>query len=399
MTTLAAAPSRSATTATIALSYGIFIGLGLIAGLVGVAWPSIRTQFGQPQDALAVLLISNMIGYFTSSFTGGLVVRRLGYGRLVIAGLGLMAVGMGLYATLPIWLGLAAAAFLVGYGTGTVDAGLNNYFAQHHSPTAMNWLHTCFGIGATISPLIITATLAFDWAWQVGYAFVAIVCVGLLIGGVLARRLWRTHIVAPNPGGAAHNASTMTSLRVPLVWLCVAVYFVYAGVEATPSVWAFTLFTESRGVDVIAAGSITSLFWASFTIGRLFFSLIIHRFPNTDNLLRGCLAAVIAGSVLLLLARDPIFSSLGLVILGFAQAPLFAVLASNTPRYVGAKHAQNAIGFQVAGAGLGFSLLPSLMGTIGERAGTLEVIPVSVVIAAVLLFILHEIVVRRAASR
>jgi fucose permease len=80
----------------------------------------------------------------------------------------------------------------------------------------------------------------------------------------------------------------------------------------------------------------------------------------------------------------------GLILLGFAQAPLFPVLISNTPRRVGASSAADAIGFQIAGAGVGIAALPALAGVLANNIN-IEIVPVFIVVCAVLMIILHEI--------
>ena len=52
-------------------------------------------------------------------------------------------------------------------------------------------------------------------------------------------------------------------------------------------------------------------------------------------------------------------------------------------------HAHNAIGFQVAAAALGQSLLPALVGLISPALG-LEVVGPALVVASSVLFVLHE---------
>ena len=52
----------------IVLAYIAFIGLGMPDGLLGVAWPSIRTGFSIPLDAIGMLLTAATAGYMTSSF-------------------------------------------------------------------------------------------------------------------------------------------------------------------------------------------------------------------------------------------------------------------------------------------------------------------------------------------
>lgn len=395
MTTAALTRSRTSTTLLVTLAYALFAGLGLIAGLIGVAWAAIRTEFGLPLDNVSALLISSMIGYMLASFNSGAMVKRMGYGQLMLAGAATMSIGMLGYAFTPVWIGMIVAALVVGVGTGIVDAGLNNYFAQHHGVTAMNWLHAFFGIGATITPQLVNVVLEGGQSWRVAYLVIGSLVVAMTLGCVALRGQWRHDAPVTADAAPVERASMRDSLRRPIIWLSILLFFTYAGVEATPSVWVFDLYSQQRGLEAEAARNLTSVFWAAFTIGRIAFSMIVSRFKQTELLIRLCMLAIIVGAVLLWLTPSPLIGYIGLAVLGFSQAPLFAVITTRTPGYVGAAHAQNAIGFQIAGAGFGFSILPSIMGAIAQRAGTLEVVPVSIVFFAVLMFVLHEILARR----
>jgi fucose permease len=85
---------------------------------------------------------------------------------------------------------------------------------------------------------------------------------------------------------------------------------------------------------------------------------------------------------------------LGLALIGFSLAPLFPLLISHTPKRLGAAHAPNAIGFQVAAAGLGLSLVPGLAGVLAESLG-LEIIGPFLLLASIATFLLHEVIVSR----
>ncbi|MBT6014934.1 MAG: MFS transporter, partial [Nitrosomonadales bacterium] len=67
----------------IIISFIAFVSLGLPDGLLGVAWPGIRGYFDLPVDALGIILIFGTGGYMLSSFLNGMLMRRLGIGRLL----------------------------------------------------------------------------------------------------------------------------------------------------------------------------------------------------------------------------------------------------------------------------------------------------------------------------
>jgi fucose permease len=64
--------------------------------------------------------------------------------------------------------------------------------------------------------------------------------------------------------------------------------------------------------------------------------------------------------------------------IGFALAPIFPGLVSGTRARVGEQHAANTIGMQIAAAGLGGAVVPSLAGVLAQNL-SLEAIPVYLV--------------------
>ena len=69
---------------------------------------------------------------------------------------------------------------------------------------------------------------------------------------------------------------------------------------------------------------------------------------------------------------------------GLASAPVFPSLIATTPARLGPAHTSNGVGFQIAAAVLGQSLLPAFAGVLAGRLG-LEVIGPFLFVAAVIL--------------
>lgn len=61
------------------LAYLAFVSLGLPDGLIGVGWPSIRSDFAVPTEAVGLLLAASTTGYLTSSIAAGFSIARLGW--------------------------------------------------------------------------------------------------------------------------------------------------------------------------------------------------------------------------------------------------------------------------------------------------------------------------------
>ncbi len=378
------------------LSYIGFVSLGLPDGLLGVAWPSIRARFGLELDALGPLLAAITAGYVFASFSSGRLLARMNLGALLAASCFATATSLIGYALAPAWLVLVGFGLLAGLGAGAIDAALNTYVATNHSARTLNWLHACWGIGAASGPAIMTAVLMAGDPWQRGYLGVAVGQIALAFCFLATRGQWPA--VASSAAATAHEpvgaASIRETLRVRATRLGMLAFFLYAGVEQSAGAWAYTFLTEARGVSVAAAGTWVTLYWTALTAGRVLFGLVADS-ARLDAMLRCALVAMVGAAALLAFDPFPAASPIGLVGLGFACGPIFPSLIAATPRRLGAPHAANAVGFQIAAAGCGQALIPWLVGAIAERS-TLMVLGPLLLAFAIALIGAHEWLARSA---
>lgn len=391
----------------IILSFVCFGALGFTTGLLGVAWPSIRSDFNLPLDALAAVLISSTIGFAAGSFVSGSTISRRGPILFLMVSCGLAAMGLFGYALAPGWGTFVALGLIAGLGSGLIDTGLNILVAGSQSVRTMNWMHACFGVGAAIGPLLMTAIITIGLSWRLGYAAIGVV--QLMLAIVFLLLLGRDFSVARTtiPDQAAEQTSAnildaappSATLRLLAVWLAVLLFFLYTGVESTAGQWTFTLFTESRGVSVAAAGALTSIFWAMLTLGRVVFGAAAQRI-GINRLLRLSMIATVGASALVVIGS--VWTGfLGIALLGLTLSIIFPTLTAETPNRVGVEHAANGIGLQTGGASIGFAVMPGLAGALAERAG-LESIGWVLVIGSLLMLVVNEwaiAIARRDAAR
>ena len=387
--------SRSTGGALLAIAFLAFLSLGLPDGVLGVAWPSLRRSFGVPLSALGALLAAAMAGYLVSSFSSGAVVARLGVGSVLAWSSATMVVSSLACAVAPAWSLVLAAGVLAGVGAGAIDAGINAYAAAHFPPRLVSWLHACYGVGAMLGPLLMTAVLGAGLAWRWGYGAIGLLLAIMTAAFVVTRHRWRTDRSSPaaDRAGSGSRAGMVAALRHPPVWLNVALFFVYTGLEATAGQWSYSLYTESRGVGSGVAGVWVAIYWGSLTAGRVVAGVVASR-VSADAVLRVAMASAPLGAAMVW-SRWSLGASLaGLAVLGFALAPIYPLLISLTPARIGAHRAAHAIGFQVAAAYLGVAALPGAAGMLARTHG-LEVLGPFLVGAAVALLVVHE-VARRA---
>jgi fucose permease len=382
------------TTLLALLAFLAFISLGLPDGLLGVSWPSMRLAFGVPLDGLGTLVAVQTLGYLTSSSLSGRLLRVLPIGSVLALSTLAAALALLGFATTSFWPLLLACGFLAGLAGGAVDAGLNAYGARRFSARVLNWLHAFFGVGTTLGPLIVTAVLTSGAAWRWSYVIVGGAQLLLAATFFATRGRWADVAIGDGAPAPPHaTARIRDTLRRPIVWLAMATFFVYAGSELVVAQWSFTLLTLHRGESVATGGLLVGLYWGSLMAGRVLFGIVADRMPLVRTISTS-IAASVVGALLFWLEPTRTLSFLGLMLIGASFAPVFASLIILTPRWVGEAHADNAIGIQIAAAGLGGATLTATVGFVADAVG-LQAIGVAVVVLTVGLFGLYRLVVWR----
>ncbi|MDD4121087.1 MAG: MFS transporter, partial [Clostridia bacterium] len=102
-----------------------------------------------------------IVGVCTASvsFLAGPIIRKLGTEWVTSVSVTLTAVGMlGIGLSPNIWI-MMIFAIMLGIGAGAIDTALNDFVSKHYKARHMSWLHGFWGIGVTLSPLIMSIFL------------------------------------------------------------------------------------------------------------------------------------------------------------------------------------------------------------------------------------------------
>jgi len=373
----------------ILLAFVAFIALGMPDGLLGVAWPSIRRDFGIPLDSLGWLLAMATTGYIISSFSSGRMIGRMGVGRVLTLSCFLTGTALIGYTLVPQWWMMVLLGVTAGLGAGAIDAGLNTYIAAHFSEKTMQWLHASYGIGVTLGPLIMTFALSTPQSWRTGYRIVAAEQFLLALCFLLTLPIWtRTQAPASSEDKRITDYKTpiLETIKQPRVWLSMALFFIYVGAEISLGAWAYTLLIESRGIAPQTAGLLAGSYWGTFTVGRIIAGLFSKKITSSKLVLFGALGALLGA--LLLWWNPANWSNLVAVgLIGLSIAPIFPALTSSTSQRVDHKDTANTIGMQMAASGLSGALIPGLVGVLARRI-SLETIPISLTVLFTILLVL-----------
>ena len=355
----------------LALIYLSFISLGLPDSLLGSTWLVMNTELGVPVGNAGYIsgLVSG--GTILSSLFSHRLIRRFGTGKVTVVSVAMTAAALMGFSLSPSFLWLLACAVPLGLGAGAVDSGLNEFIAEHYAAKHMNWLHCFWGVGAMLGPILISALLQSGHSWRDGYLSLSILQFALVALLLFSLPMWRKH---ENPGAARlEQAPTggakpgfFAPLRAKGAPYAMLTFFLYTSIESSMMLWgASYLVKAKRFLPEIAAGWF-SLFFLGITAGRALSGFVSIKLSN-ETLIRIGTVLMIAGVIVMLLPLPALFSLCALVLIGLGLAPIFPSMLHQTPVHFGKDNAQATMGFQMACAYTGTTLMPPLLGQIFSR--------------------------------
>jgi len=357
-------------TILLVIIYLAFISLGLPDSMLGAAWPVAYAQLGAPVSYAGFVSIAITVGTVISSLISVRVIRKFGTGGVTAACVLLTASALLAISFTKSFVVLMLLAIPLGLGGGAIDAALNNYVALHYKASHMSFLHSFWGVGATISPLIMSQFLKQNGYWQGGYRFVSIIQLSLALVMFLTLPLWgrassaRQDELREDP----IEVDNRTAIKKRGALMAVLSFFFYCAGESSVGLWAATYYVTVRGVDPSIAATWGSLFYFGIMGGRMISGLLAMRVKERTLINTGLIVAVF-GALLMILPLPQFFSLAGLLLFGLGCAPVFPNLIHITPQRFGKNYSQAIIGLQMASAYVGATAMPPVVGWIGQAIG------------------------------
>jgi fucose permease len=379
------------------LSLGSFVVLGLPDGMLGTAWPSMRTTFGASVGELGLILLITTAGSVLITAFVGPLIRRLGVPTLLAVAGALAALGYTGYAAAPgLWLVLGISV-LLGVSAGMMDAGLNTAVALTGRQRLLNLLHGAYGVGTAIGPLIVTAAI-LTGSWRPAY--LTQVGLDLLLAVLWLRQRRRDRVqaaVVPDqaPASDPHPAAAWSRRRYGGVVVAgMSVFFVYTGLEVGAGQWEASFCRGELHLSPGATGLAAFGYWGALTAVRIGLALLPRPVPPQAVVRWGSLISVLAAAAIWWRPYTAV-AILGFVVLGGALAGVFPALIALTPVRLGEERAHNVISWQVGSAAAGGAGLSAVIGLIIGTTSLAALGPAVTVLA--LIVVAAELILNRLA--
>ena len=384
----------------LAVIYVVFISLGLPDSLFGVAWPVVHKDFLVPESFASVYSIITGVCTGGISLIAGKLIRKFGTPNVTFVSILLTACGLlGISFAPNIWV-MMICTVVMGYGAGAIDTALNNYISLHYEARHMSWLHCFWGVGVTISPLIMAQFLDGDGGnWRGGYRTIAIMqfCIALLV--IFSLKKWKKqdktadNIIEEN---TESNKKSVNIFKIKGVITSILSQGLYCSMEFLIGTWGASYLVNSFAASPDVAARWVSLYYGGIMLGRLI-SGVISKKADDKTLLRGGIITAFVGMLILILPIGTA-SFVGLLLIGIGFGPIFPSILHSVPDRFGKEYSADITGFHMGGAyAIGFAVQLAF-GYIAT-ATTFDITPFVLLTFIILLFVANEITLKLIKSR
>lgn len=380
----------------LALIYLAFISLGLPDSLLGAGWPTMYGELGVPVSYMGIVSMVISGGTIISSLMSDRLTRKFGARVVTVVSVFLTAGALfGFSFSDRFWM-LILFSVPYGLGAGAIDAALNNYIALHYSARHMSWLHCFWGVGAIVSPFIMSYALTSS-TWNDGCRIVGYIQLGIAALLLVTLPVWK--INSKKTGAVEQkNIGLLGALKIKGVPFILIGFFAYCAAEATAMQWASTYFVEVKHISEAQAAQFASLFYIGITAGRFLSGFVSAKIGDRRMIVIGASVLTLGIILLVIPVTAAELSLAGFVIIGLGCAPIYPSIIHSTPANFGAENSGAIIGIQMASAYVGSTFIPPLFGLIGS-ATDFAILPLYLIVFVVLMLVMTELTFRTARKR
>jgi fucose permease len=337
-----------------------FLVLGWSGGALGPALPWLAGHWAVRLEESGALFTMLFLGACVTVPGSGVLLDRIGRKPVLLAGLSLLALGLGGIILAP-GLGVAlGGALCLGFGWGCLDVTLNVFVADLYPTarnTALNLMNGAFGVGALVGPVTVGAAL------EAGVAplWVLLALAGVALGTAavygLLRFPARLAPVVPDGGPAP---APVRVWREGYVLLVVVLLFLYVGLETGFGGWAYSFAQQGAALSAGAAASVVAVYWTSFTLGRLAAGLVARWVPGAGLILVGAGLAVAGAGLIAVFSTQAAALFVGAALVGLGSAPIFptafGLAGARYPATVGLVSSLAVLGGTLGGAVIPYAI-------------------------------------------
>lgn len=366
----------------LAVIYLVFISLGLPDSLLGSGWPKMQVVFGVPSSYAGYISMTICFMTIISALLSPRMIKRFHTKWIVISSIVLTILGLTGFSISHRYEMLFIFAIPYGLGAGAIDASVNHYVASNYSGSVMNFLHCFYGVGAMISPYIMSLALKYA-KWNEGYLWTAFVQTAILAIVIISLPLWKGN-ESEAEEDRQDSAGIRESIKVPRVLLTLIAFFAYCSGEATCFLWTPSYFAGTKsGLSDERIAAFGALIFGGLMFGRLISGFISNIFGDKKLIRLGIILEFIGIFMLFIPTQNYLIAAIGFVIIGTGMGPVYPAIQHMAPTNFGKRYSAAVIGLQMAFAYTGSTFMPMVFGVLQQHIG-IGIMPVYLIFFAIL---------------
>ena len=345
------------------LSYTIMAVFAMVLTIISPLVPEIARSFSLNLAQSGIIFTANFIGFVIFILGGGILADRIGKKPVLIFSMIGFSLGLSLLPLAPNFEIACLVMALIGGCGGVLESQLGAIITALNPVNTsfyMNLSQVFFGFGAIAGPLIAAAAISWGYSWQFCYFILA----GL--SWLLTLSLLPAQFPAIQDTDKIRWNGFKGLILDPRFLLICFCMFLYTGSEVGGWGWLSTFVKTDLGFSVTQSSLAVGLFWAAMALGRIGCGPFILRYSTrTIVIILAFFSAVVtafSGST------TGNWSWLVIFLMGFAYSSIWPLLVAfggeQYPVYSGTVFA-----LLVGTGGLGSTIIPYLVGIIGQNAG------------------------------
>jgi FHS family L-fucose permease-like MFS transporter len=370
----------------------MFFMWGVATQLNDVLVPHLKAVFGLSYAQVMLIQFSFFSGYFVLAVPSGKLLERIGYQKVMVLGLVVMALGSLLFlpaARVPSYPLFLTAFFVVAAGITILQVAANPYVASFGSAATassrLNLTQAFNSLGTTVAPLLGSALIlsrASKNASEIGalsdgdlhlyrlqqtapiqptYLALAIVLLGLAVA-IAVFHLPATSITQTNRSDSKDSIWKQRRLMLGVLGI-----FLYVGAEVSIGSFLVNYFVQPEigNLTVPVAARYVSLYWGGAMVGRFIGSSLLQKIRASSLLgINAIAAAVLVMTTVITSGHVAMFSVLAV---GLCNSIMFPTIFTLGIEGLGPLTGKGS-GLLVC-AIVGGAIIPELQGIVADRVG------------------------------
>ncbi|KAF9013472.1 major facilitator superfamily domain-containing protein [Cyathus striatus] len=376
---------RNATIQFCALCLSLYLE-GWNDGSTGPLLPIVQRDYHVGFAVVALLFVSNCIGFVSAAFINVWMDQRFGFGKVILLGAISQLAAYAILAPAPPFPVMVFAYGINGFGMSLQNAQANGFVAslKDNMTVKLGMLHGSYGLGAFTSPFLAThfstqKHWSFHYLCSAGISVINVAVLSFVFR--LKRQEGKYSYILAEAGqfpsqetnqNNADNVATQSGLYRQILTIK-AVHFmalfalIYVGVEVTLGGWIVTFIIQKRDGGP-SAGFISSGFFGGLTLGRIGL-MWLNKLVGERRIIFVYTVLSVAFEITIWLVPSIVQNALAISFIGVLFGPMFPILVSHATKILPGGLLTGSVGLITSIGVSGSALLPFITGVLASKFG------------------------------